>query len=412
MTMRTTVIASHRQSAYGFSLIEMMVAIAIGIILSIGLVQVMVAGKTAAQATQGANFMQENARFAMSQLSYSLQMADHWGPTNPDKGSATAAAQNAFNAIVAVCPGLLSASGTTYVTGQNWWTLGTFGMSGSDGDPKSVLGNDCLPEWDDTSASDTIVLRYADSNFIQCVDVGCATTTPAGAVVGASLYVRTAVGKNMVLATGGDISALALQNYASIAPLDAGYYESPDHANQDGLYTFPYRIEIYYIRKCSTPIGAACTTASDNGSPIRTLWRRRLGNDGVFALEPVVEGIDHVELEYGLASDNVAGGAIPIRFSDVQTYSSAHDVGVGSNSFNWLKVTSVRVGLLAQGDSFNSSGTRGNVGQQYLQGNRYLGSDTGGAYVPVSSSGSGTAAPMLQYAVFTTSGQLRNRDRG
>src|ERR1700722_17596505 len=226
---------SARKSMEGFSLIEMMIAIVIGIILSIGLIEVMVAGKTAAQMTQGANFMQENARFAVSQLSYSLQMADHWGPSNPDKGQTTAAAQTVFNASVASCPGIISGSGTTYVTGQNWWTLGTFGISGSSGDPNGVLGAGFLPEWDDVSASDTIVVRYADSNFIQCVDSPCLTTNPPNAVVPGALYVRTAVGKDMVLATGAQIINLASQTYAT--PLDAGYYESPDHANQDGLYT-------------------------------------------------------------------------------------------------------------------------------------------------------------------------------
>jgi type IV pilus assembly protein PilW len=410
MTTRSNFITLHRNFMRGFSLIEMMIAIVIGIILSIGLIQVMVAGKTAAQATQGANFMQENARFAMSELSYSLQMADHWGPSNPDKGQTTAAAPGAFNTIVASCPGLLSTSGTTYVTGQNWWTLGTFGISGTAGDPKLVLGADCLPEWDDKSKSDTIVLRYADSNFIRCTDVACATPDAATPVTPGALYVRTAVSKDMILATGDDITKLAAQNYGSIAPLDAGYYESPDHANQDGLYTFPYRIEIYYVRKCSTPIGGACTAASDNGNPIRTLWRRRIDDSGNFVLEPVVEGIDHLQFEYGLASDNVSSGAIHVRFSDVQTYAPASTVGTGVTSFNWLKVTSVRVGLLAQSDSFNSSGTRTDVGQNALQGKRYLGSDTSptGAYTPTGASDKAT----LQYAVFTTSGQLRNRDRG
>jgi type IV pilus assembly protein PilW len=394
---------SSRKSMEGFSLIEMMIAIVIGIILSIGLIEVMVAGKTAAQMTQGANFMQENARFAMSQLSYSLQMADHWGPSNPDKGETTAAAQTTFDASVASCPGLSSASTTTYVTGQNWWTLGTWGISG---DPSTILGPDCLPDWDPGSVSDTIVVRYADSNFIQCVDSPCTITNPANAVVAGALYVRTAVGKDMVLATGAQITNLASQTYAT--PLDAGYYESPDHLNQDGLYTFPYRIEIYYVRKCSTPIGGACTAASDNGSPIRTLWRRRLDDSGVLTLEPVVEGIDRMQLEYGLASDDVTSGAIPVRFSDIQTYQPASGVGViGTSPYNWLKVVSVRVGLLAQGDSLNSSGTRGNVGERGLQGPRFLGSDNaspGAAYTP--------ADPLLQYAVFTTSGQLRNRDRG
>ena len=396
----------------GFSLIEMMIAIAIGIILSIGLIQVMVAGKTAAQATQGANFMQENARFATSQLTYSLQMADHWGPANPDKGQPTTAAQTAFNAMVAKCPGLVSTSGTTYVTGQNWWTLGTFGISG---DPSGILGADCLPEWDPNSASDTIVVRYADSNFVQCADDPCLAATPA--INSQALYVRTSVGKDMVLATGSDITQLANQNYASIAPLDAGYFESPDHSNQDGLYTFPYRIEIYYIRTCSTPVAGACTAASDNGNPIKTLWRRRLVTDGTcdgtsncLTLEPVVEGIEHMTLEYGVASDDVSSGAIPVRFSDIQTYEPASTVGTiaSGTPYNWLKVVSVRVGLLAQGDSFNSSGTRGNIGEKNLQGPRNLGSDNSlpAAYTP---------APLdnvLQFSVFSTSGQVRNRDRG
>lgn len=391
---------SSRDGARGFSLIEMMIAIAIGIILSIGLIQVMVAGKTAAQATQGANFMQENARFAVSQLTYSLQMADHWGPSNPDKGQTTAAAQAAYNAMVAVCPGLASTSTSTYVTGENWWTLGTYGISGS---PNAALGADCLPDWD--GSSDTIVVRYADSNFIQCADAACTTTNPAGAVVPGALYVRTAIAKDMILATGSEITNLSTGTYAT--PLDAGYFESPDHSNQDGLYTFPYRLEIYYVRNCSTPIGGSCLPAAvDNGSKIKTLWRRRLDDTGVLVLEPVVEGIEKMTLEYGLASDDVSSGAIPVRFSDIQTYESANLVGAGISAYNWLKVTSVRVGLLAQSDSFNSSGTRGNISQKNLQGLRNVGSDntiSGGYTVPDNT---------LQYAVFSTSGQVRNRDRG
>lgn len=406
MTIRLNFNFSTRKAFQGFSLIEMMIAILIGIILSIGLIQVMVAGKTAAQATQGANFMQENARFAVSQLTYSLQMADHWGPSNPDKGETTAAAQAAYNAMVAACPGLASTSASTYVTGQNWWTLGTFGLSGSIGDPKLVLGDGCLPDWDSVSKSDTIVVRYADSNFIQCVDAACTTTNPTNAVVPGALYVRTAVAKDMILATGTQITNLSNGTYAT--PLDAGYFESPDHSNQDGLYTFPYRLEIYYVRSCSTPIGGVCTAASDNGNPIKTLWRRRLDDSGNLVLEPVVEGIEKMTLEYGLASDDVSSGATPVRFSDVQTFQPANLVGIGGNSYNWLKVTSVRVGLLAQGDSFNSSGTRGNISQQYLQGGRNLGSDNSAAaaYTPRLQDN------VLQFAVFTTSGQIRNRDRG
>lgn len=389
-----------RHSTAGFSLIEMMVAIAIGIILSIGLVQVMVASKTASQATQGSNFMQENARFATSQLDYSLQMADHWGSSNPDKGQSTPGALAAYNTAMANCAGLQSTSTTTYTTGQNWWTLGTYGVTATtQSGVDSVLGAGCLPDY---VGGDVVVVRYADSNFIQCSDVACATTVPT--ITPGALYVRTAIGNGMVLAKGSEITDLAAGTYD--APLNASYFESPDHANQDGLYTYPYRVEIYYIRKCSTPIGGACTAASDNGSNIPTLWRRRMDNTGTLVLEPVVEGVQDMQFQYGLASDNVSGGTIPVRFSDVQTYKSATQVGAGATGTDWLKVVSVRLALLTQSDSFNSSGTRTNVGEANVQGANSLTWDPHATY-------SGTAADKyIRHAVFTTLGQVRNRDRG
>lgn len=387
------------RSAAGFSLIEMMVAILIGIILSVGLIQVMVAGKTASQATQGANFMQENARFASSQLDYSLQMADHWGSSNPDKGQNTAGALAVYNTAMANCAGLESASTTTYTTGENWWTLGTYGITaGTQAAMDGTLGGGCLPDY---YGGDVVVVRYADSNFIQCADVACVTPTPA--ITANALYVRVAIGKGMVLAKGSEITDLAGGTYDT--PLNAGYFESPDRANQDGMYTYPYRLEVYYIRNCSTPTAGACTAASDNGSPIPTLWRRRLDNSGTLVLEPVVEGIQDMQLQYGLASDNVSGGTIPVRFSDIQTYKTATQIGGGAGATDWLKVVSVRVALLTQSDSFNSSGTRTNVTEQSIQGANALGWDPSVKY-------SGAADPYVRHAVFTTLGQVRNRDRG
>lgn len=103
-----------------------------------------------------------------------------------------------------------------------------------------------------------------------------------------------------------------------------------------------------------------------------------------------------------MASDDVTSGNIPLRFADVQTYKQASALA----TTDWLKVVSVRVGLLGQGDSYNSSGTRGNVGQRAMQGNFIIGADTGTPFTP---SGSDL---MLQHAVFTTLGQVRNREKG
>jgi hypothetical protein len=76
-------------------------------------------------------------------------------------------------------------------------------------------------------------------------------------------------------------------------------------------------------------------------------------------------------------------------------------------STDWLKVVSVRVGLLTQSDSFNSSGTRTNVDQKNVQGANAINSDPTSTY-----SSSTFSDKILQHAVFTTLGQVRNRDRG
>jgi len=126
-------------------------------------------------------------------------------------------------------------------------------------------------------------------------------------------------------------------------------------------------------------------------------------------LEPVVEGIEQMRFEYGLASDDVSSGVIPARFSDIQTYEPANTF---ASATSWLKVVSVRVGIMAQGDSLNSSGTRGNIAQQSVQGVWYLSSDGTGYSPAVVADPNATKSQLLQHTIYTTLDQLRNRDRG
>ena len=124
--------------AKGFSLIELMVAIVIGIVLLLGLGQIFVAGKTAYQSEQGSSFMQENARFAMAQIDYSAQMADHWGANNPNAAKITTGAKTALAALYTTCV----ANYITDETNPFWWTLGIDGIDHTQ-NPAGVLG--CLP---------------------------------------------------------------------------------------------------------------------------------------------------------------------------------------------------------------------------------------------------------------------------
>ena len=66
----------------GFSLIELMVALAIGSLLVLGLVEVFSASRTAYQLSEGLSRVQENGRFAMDYIQRDFRMGGHMGCVN------------------------------------------------------------------------------------------------------------------------------------------------------------------------------------------------------------------------------------------------------------------------------------------------------------------------------------------
>lgn len=71
-----------RRAAAGVTLIELMVALLIGTVLVLGLVEVFSASRTAYQLSTGLARVQENGRFAMDFLQRDLRMAGHLGCVN------------------------------------------------------------------------------------------------------------------------------------------------------------------------------------------------------------------------------------------------------------------------------------------------------------------------------------------
>lgn len=71
---------SHR--ARGVSLIELLIALAIGAFLMLGLVRVFSASRTAYQLSEGVSRVQENGRFAMDFIQRDLRMVGHMGCVN------------------------------------------------------------------------------------------------------------------------------------------------------------------------------------------------------------------------------------------------------------------------------------------------------------------------------------------
>lgn len=75
----------------GFSLVELMVAILIGLIILAGVVQVVVTSRTTFFGQEEMSFIQENARYAVDVIGRDIQSAGYWGCAGPTAKTAMVA---------------------------------------------------------------------------------------------------------------------------------------------------------------------------------------------------------------------------------------------------------------------------------------------------------------------------------
>lgn len=71
-----------RRAIAGLTLIELMVALAIGMFLMIGAITVFMQSRTTFRVNESVARLQENARFVLDTLEPDIRMAQHWGLTN------------------------------------------------------------------------------------------------------------------------------------------------------------------------------------------------------------------------------------------------------------------------------------------------------------------------------------------
>lgn len=71
-----------KAASAGISLIEMMIAMVIGLVLMLGVIQVFSASRTASMLAEGSARAQENGRFALEFLQRDIRMAGHFGCVN------------------------------------------------------------------------------------------------------------------------------------------------------------------------------------------------------------------------------------------------------------------------------------------------------------------------------------------
>jgi prepilin-type N-terminal cleavage/methylation domain-containing protein len=308
--------ARHERTAHGalrargFSLVELMVSMVLGLLVVAGLINLFVANRKAYQVQSGNNYLQENLRIASDRLGWSLRMVDFWG------GNKVAAvdASGAGGTITAKgdCDGAWATAISSSVTDGG-------AVVGYDGAAAFPLDAACIGgEANYLKGSDVLVMRYAEPDVL----------SPGPAASSAAPAVAATI-------TNHPKQIFLLSIPGSSARLFAGTVPGTTGNNSLRRYVHPYQVDMYYLRPCSVPVGSTCTSAADGGMPVPTLMRMHMDTAGNFVSEPVVDGIEQLKFEYGVAT--AATDMVP-------TYATAATV---TSKNNWANVVAVRVSVIA-----------------------------------------------------------------
>ena len=300
----------------GFSMVEMMVALSISLILTLGVVQLFATNKANYEVTDDLSKLQENARFAMNFIMNDLRRVGYFGC--PDNAGTTS------NNIDVATDGVL-------------WDL-SFSLEGFDPSesttawfPSSFTG---LPA--NHAGMDMITIRYLDVQNPE--DITGASATNVTVAAGTGFEADQFVGVSDCSST--DAFQITAVNTATGAithgttgrtgtPGNTSTGLSRIYSAADAARVSPLRLVRYYI---------------GTGTSGPSLYRQTMVNGSV-ASQELVPGVENMQILYGVDTTGLAtgiGDGIP------DEYLRAGEVGVTADLSDanwWSRVISVRIGL-------------------------------------------------------------------
>jgi len=246
---------ARRQGQAGLTLVEMMVAMAVGLILMAGVIQIFASNKQTYRIQDATSRLQENGRFAVDMLRRDIRMAGFWGCSRT----------------------LVSLSVNVDTSGAGY----------SDVDPTQggINGTDGA-----AGAPDTIILQGA---------FGGGVTVNSHALPAASLNVPAGNGleKGQIVlisdCTNGDISQItdpANPSTAGNVVVNTGNAVAPGNV-QKPMHQYGDNAQIYSVHKLTYHIANGAS-----GQP--SLFLNEDGTD-----QEVVEGVEDMQILYGEDTD-------------------------------------------------------------------------------------------------------------
>ena len=315
----------------GLTLIELMIAMGLGLFLLAGAVQVLVSSKQTYQFNENLTWMQENARYAIGLLTKDIRMAGYWGCNN---SSATIA--NTLN------------------SGSGWYTDFGQDIRGYDGDQAAYPSGDFpvanVPALSSGSLpkSDVVIITRGDSSaeFLvtghnpnaAVIDIDGSHPYTEGKILVISNCTKTAI-----FQTTGNNQIKFGHNTGSGAPGNCTkMFRFPvvcSNANQPGNPAYDFDSDGQAKVMAAISNGYYIDTAS-SGLPV--LYRKYLNNDAGVDAEQLAQGIESIQLTYG--ENLVAEGAENDDGSD----NAANRYVTADLVTSWDVVLSVKIHVLAR----------------------------------------------------------------
>jgi type IV pilus assembly protein PilW len=325
-----------RGTARGFSLVELMVSLALGLFLVGGMLTLLAQNSGVRSELDKAGRQVENGRYAVQRLVEDLHHAGYYGefsdlPTPATPGFPVA---------------LPDACDTSLATLKTAMTFPVQAYTAAATPPS------CIDAADFVANSNVLVVRFASPDVL--VADGPAATAIAGMSTGVVYLQSNPVGTVFAVAataattTPANAFASALMKEVDRDPLSATLGQLTWRAP-----IYRYITRLYFISPCSHLAAgqAHCTAAADDGSPVPTLKMVELGSNGTTGLPPtynngtapafsttpvaVAEGVERLEFQYGLDADG--DGA-----------ADSYDLCNPCSTAQWITVVTARVNVLAR----------------------------------------------------------------
>ena len=368
MSHKSTPLDSSSVFQRGLSLVELMVALAIGLLLLLGLVEIFGASRAAFSSAEGSARIQENSRFALEFLRRDVRMAGHMGCQSELGYQALGSLTNHNSAT----PGLLSSANWAMridmpVEAYDYENTGP-GLT-YDLDANGIVASEGANEWapdlpaelsvistEAIKGSDVLVLRFLSAESVRLDEGSDASSGVVDVQIsdpswiafnpfveaGRIYAITDCLNLSLFQANNGaDVNGRfnALAGGANVTAL-SGSYGGREVLGQPPSRLFRYEIAVYYV-------------ALDAGGQPALFVRNFLNDPTVGFLGPrraLVDGVENLQLTFGSDSRNaVAAGG---RDDYVDLYGSAADISAAAmNATAWQRVISMRVGLLVRSPS-------------------------------------------------------------